>query len=96
MDHDHSLLAKPDLVPRNNEVGNGTTKEVLPSEWLLWNVISREAIPKDMRDIKLTAWKLLSQSVPGMENHTFGQRVPERITNECLNSGVPSEEYALT
>ena len=35
-----------------------------PSQWFLWNATSKEAIPKVMKSIQLTAWRLTSLSVP--------------------------------
>ena len=37
-----------------------------PSQWLLWSVTTKEAIPKVMKRIQLTAWSLTSLSVPRM------------------------------
>ena len=69
-----------------------------PSPQLLWNVITLEAIPKVMKSIKLTAWRLTSQSKPTVvskrkspgKSETPGQEIPSRSTRGSLNSGVLS------
>ena len=90
-------MARPELVPRNNETDNKITKEIPALRVALWNVATGEAITKVVRDIKLTAWKFSSQSVSGMElkklkenSQTPWQQDPEKSTYKFLNTDVLS------
>ena len=67
-----------------------------PSQWLLWNANTRDAIPKVMKNIQLTTWRLTLPSVPGKAKEkklpgrslTPGQKKPSRTTNRYLSIGV--------
>ena len=73
-------------------------KRFRPLHWLLWNASSREAFSKVMKGNQLTSWRLTSPIVPEVASErklpgkllTPGQKVPNRTTSTCLNSGVLS------
>ena len=56
-------------------------RRLQPPEWLLLNATAGEAILKVMREIKLTAWKLLSQSVSGIELWMKQQKKKKKNTD---------------
>ena len=71
----------------------------VPSQWLLWNAPTREAFPKVMKNIQLTAWRLTLPSVSAValkrnwqeKALTPGQTypmAPSRNTNRCFSIGV--------
>ena len=64
--HNHILLAKSELVPRDHASNTEPPRHFQPSQWFLWNVPTKEAIQKVMKSIQLTAWRLTSPSVPRM------------------------------
>ena len=77
--HDHALLARSELVPRDNDAGNRTAKKfpacrVAPVDaWML----SSQTIPGTELHNGLHR-----------KSQTHALRVPERITSRCLNTGA--------
>ena len=65
--HGHTLLDSPELVPKLMRMVLEPPMSFQLSEWLLQNAALGEVIPIVMTVIKLTAWKVTSQYMLGIE-----------------------------
>ena len=92
-DHDHILLARSELVPRDHASGSRATKKIQTITVAPMECHNQGGNSKSHESIQLTAWKLTSPSVPRLASErklpgkslTPGQEVPSRTTRRCLN-----------
>ena len=63
-DHDHNLLARSELVPEIMCQAIEPLRRFRPLQCTLWNTTTRRAVPKVMKNIQLTTWRLTLPSVP--------------------------------
>ena len=91
--HGQTLLARPEVVPRDNEAGNRNTKEVPTLRIAPVKCSNRGGIPQGHEGYQADYLEAIITVCSGMQfcitlqgkSQTLRLRVPEIITSKCLS-----------